>query len=65
MYEVDSRFGRSDISIKEKSELLAKIYDVPEEVVYNEYSNAANMQMSELRIWQYINCCVYKQKGVI
>ncbi len=65
MYEVDSRFGRSDMTIEEKSELLAKIHDVPKEVIRKEYSSAADMQMPELRIWQYINSCIYKRKGRI
>lgn len=65
MYEVDMRFGRSDVGIKEKVHLMARIHNVPDEVVWNEYYEISNMQMTELRIWQCINSCLYKQKGVI
>ena len=65
LYEVDMRFERSDISIKEKVQLLAKIHNVPDEVVWNEYYETSNMQMTELRTWQLINSCLYKQRGVI
>ena len=65
LYEVDMRFGRSDISIKEKVQLMAKIHDVPDEMVWNEYYEISNMQMTELRNWQLINSCLYKQRGVI
>ena len=65
MYEVDMRFGRSDISIKEKVQLMAKIHDVPDEMVWNEYYEISNIQMTELRTWQLVNSCLYNQKGVI
>ena len=65
LYEVDMRFERSDISIKEKVQLLAKIHNVPDEVVWNEYYETSNMQMTELRTWQLINSYLYKQRGVI
>ena len=59
------RFERSDISIKEKVQLLAKIHNVPDEVVWNEYYEISDMQMTELRTWQLVNSWLYKQKGVI
>ena len=65
LYEVDMRFERSDVSIKEKVQLLAKIHNVPDEVVWNEYCEISDMQMTELRTWQLVNSCLYKQKGVI
>ena len=65
LYEVDMRFERSDISIKEKVQLLAKIHNVPDEVVWNEYYEISNIQMTELRTWPCVNSCLYKQKGVI
>ena len=65
LYEVDMRFERSDISIKEKVQLLAKIHNVPDKVVLNEYYEISDMQMTELRTWQLVNSCLYKQKGVI
>ena len=65
LYEVDMRFGRSDISIKERGQLMAKIDDVPDEMVSNEYYEISNIQMTELRTWQLVNSCLYKQKGVI
>ena len=65
LYEVDMRFERNDTSIKEKVQLLAKIHNVPAEVVWNEYCEISNMQMTELRTWQLVNSCLYKQRGVI
>ena len=65
LYEVDMRFERSDISIKEKVQLLAKIHNVPDAVVSNEYYEVGDMQMTELRTWQLVNSCLYNQKGVI
>ena len=59
------RFERSDIPLTEKVQFLAKIHNVPDEVVWNEYYETSNMQMTELRTWQLINSCLYKQKGVI
>ena len=59
------RFERSDIPIRGKIQLLAKIHNVPDEVVWNEYYEISDMQMTELRTWQLINSCLYKQKGVI
>ena len=65
LYEVDMRFERSDIPLTEKVQFLAKIHNVPDEVVWNEYYEISNMQMTELRTWQLVNSCLYKQKGVI
>ena len=65
MYEDVIRFERSDISIKGKVQLLAKIHNVPDEVVWNEYYEISDMQMTELRTWQLVNSCLYKKRGVI
>ena len=59
------RFGRSDLGIKEKVQLMAKIHNVPDEVVWNEYYEISDMQMTELITWHCVNSCLYKQKGVI
>ena len=66
LYEVDTKkFEGSDIPIRGKIQLLAKIHNIPDEVVWNEYYEISDMQMTELRTWQLINSCLYKQKGVI
>ena len=66
LYEVDAKkFEGSDIPIRGKIQLLAKIHNIPDEVVWNEYYEISDMQMTELRTWQLVNSCLYKQKGVI
>lgn len=65
MYECDIRFSDSNSTIKDKIQLLANIYELPVEYVWNEYSRLYNIQMSELSKYQYINSWICKQKGLI
>ena len=65
MYEIDIRFGRGDMSLKEKVNLFAHIHCISPKEVWNEYDRLSDTQMTEERKWQYINSYFYKQKGVI
>lgn len=63
VYEVDIRFRNENSGIKEKAQILADIYELPIEYIWEEYGKLYNMNMSELSKWQYVNSIICNRRG--